>query len=204
MRLSLSKILTVVLLTAVTVTIAKLSDVAFAHLSWRLGTVQCAYDYFGVECLLAEPAESTLLLVVLMLLAAFFYLRFRGAGSSSNYAPFVMFLSGLLIVCTSFDLAFGLHAFNMSKVYTSTVNTFSYILIFTFVVMLMIKRYSPYSFMVSVIGSFTVKVSAFFALGLLLPVIPGATGMFALFVTYSFAAFGLHLMMACRLFVAKN
>jgi hypothetical protein len=90
-----------------------------------------------------------------------------------------MFLSGLLIVCTSFDLAFGLHAFNMSKVYTSTVNTFSYILMFTFAVMLMIKRYSPYSFMVSVIGSFTVKVSAFFALGLLLPVIPGATGMFA-------------------------
>jgi hypothetical protein len=39
----------------VTVTIAKLSDVAFAHLSWRLGTVQCAYDYFGVECKLGEP-----------------------------------------------------------------------------------------------------------------------------------------------------
>jgi hypothetical protein len=204
MRPNVSKILTGILLMVVTVTIAKLSDVAFAQLSWRLGTVQCAYDYFGVECQLADPNENNLLVVVLMLLAAFFYFRFRGADSNSNYAPFVMFLSGLLIVCTSFDLAFGLQAYNMSKVYTSTVNTFTYILMFTFAVMLMIKKYSPYSFMISVIGSFTVKVSAFFALGLLLPVIPGATGMFAMFVTYSFAAFGLHLMMACRLFVANR
>jgi hypothetical protein len=78
MRLSLTRILTGILLMVVTVTIAKLSDVAFAHLSWRLGTVQCAYDYFGVECKLGDPNENNLLVAVLMLLAAFFYFRFRG------------------------------------------------------------------------------------------------------------------------------
>ena len=204
MRLDLRKLLVGSAFFAATVAVAKLSDVAMARLTWQLGTVDCAYDYFGVECRLAEPADSLLMPVMFLIGAVYFYFHFRVVARQSNFAPFVMFLSGLLAVCSSFDLVFGLHAYNMSKVYTSTVNTFSYILMFTFLVMLMIKEYNPISFLISVIGSFTIKVMAFFALGLLLPAIPGATGMFAMFVTYSFAAFGLHLMMACRLFVTRR
>lgn len=204
MRLDLARTILGVAYLAATVAVAKISDVALAHMSWRFGSVECAYDYFGVECQLAPASDNNLLQVVLLLLAAFTYFRFRGAGNDSNYAPFGMFLSGLLILCTSFDLISGLHAYNLSKVFTSTVNTFSYILMFTFLVMVMIKTYSPVSFLISVAGSFTIKVLAFFALGLLLPAIPGATGMFALFVVYSFAAFGIHLMMACRLFISAR
>lgn len=204
MRLNLLRTMLVLTFLGTTVIVAKLSDMAMAHLSRRFGSVQCAYDYFGVECQLAPAINNNLLQVVLLLLAAFTYFRFRGASSHSNYAPFGMFLSGLLILCTSFDLVFGLHAYNLSKVFTSTVNTFSYILMFTFLVMVLIKEYHPFSFLISVIGSFAIKVVAFFGLGLLLPAIPGATGMFALFVTYAFAAFGLHLMMACRLFVSSR
>lgn len=205
MRLNLSRILLGMTYVATTGVVAMLSDMGLARLSRQFEGIECVRETIGVSCLLAPPvSENKLSLMVFMLLGVFVYLAFRHRSASSNYAPFAMFLSGLLVLCTAFDLVFGLNAHNISAVYSSTVNTFTYILLFTFLVMVLIREYDPLAFLVSVAGSFTVKVLAFMALGLLLPGLPGATGMFMLFVTYSFAAFGIHLMMACRLFVAAR
>jgi hypothetical protein len=205
MRLDVPRILLGTTFVATTSMVALLSDLGMARLSQQFAGLDCAREIVGVSCQLAPPvADNQVTILAFLLLGLLTYVWFRHRASGSNYAPFAMFLSGLLVVCTSFDLMFGLHAFNMSKVYSSTVNTFSYILMFTFLVMVLIKDYDPVAFMVSVAGSFTVKVLAFTALGLLLPAMPGATGMFALFVTYSFAAFGIHLMMACKLFVSSR
>jgi hypothetical protein len=205
MRLDVPRILLGTTFVATTSMVALLSDLGMARLSQQFGGLDCVREIVGVSCQLAPPvADNQVTILAFLLLGLLTYVWFRHRASVSNYAPFAMFLSGLLVVCTSFDLMFGLHAFNMSKVYSSTVNTFSYILMFTFLVMVLIKDYDPVAFMVSVAGSFTVKVLAFTALGLLLPAMPGATGMFALFVTYSFAAFGIHLMMACKLFVSSR
>ncbi len=205
MRLDPSRIILGLTFFATTVVMALLSDILFVHLSGQFAGLGCVRETFGVSCVLAPPVkDNRITLVVFMLFGLFSYLTFRGSASSSNFAPFAMFLSGLLVVCTSFDLILDRDAYNMAKVYSSTVNTFSYILMFTFLVMILIKEYDPVAFLISVLGSFTIKVATFTALGLLLPAVPGATGMFALFITYSFAAFGLHLMMACRLFVSTR
>jgi hypothetical protein len=205
MRLDAPRILLGMTFVATTSMVALLSDVGLARLSQQFPGLDCVRELVGVSCQLAPPVEdSKVTELAFMLLGLMTYVWFRFRASASNYAPFAMFLSGLLVVCTAFDLVFGFEAYNMSKVYSSTVNTFSYILMFTFLVMVLIKDYDPVAFMVSVAGSFTVKVLAFTALGLLLPAMPGATGMFALFVTYSFAAFGIHLMMACKLFVSSR
>jgi hypothetical protein len=205
MQLNFSRIILGLMFLATVVVVAMLSDMLMVHITSQFPALACEREFFGVSCVLAPPIEdSKLVLASFLLLGLLSYLIFRGPSSASNYAPFFMFLSGILVVCTSFDLALDRDAYHMSKLYSSTVNTFSYILMFTFLVMVLIKEYDPVAFMISVLGSFTVKVATFIALGLLLPSIPGATGMFALFVTYSFAAFGLHLMMACRLFVAPR
>jgi hypothetical protein len=205
MRLNLSRALLGITYVATTGMVAMLSDLGLARLSRQFDGMDCMRETVGVTCLLAPPvANNKISLLVFMLLGVFIYFSFRHRSDSSNYAPFAMFLSGLLVLCTTFDLVFGLNAHNMSAVYSSTVNTFTYILMFTFLVMVLIREYDPLAFLVSVVGSFTVKVLAFTALGLLLPGLPGATGMFMLFVTYSFAAFGIHLMMACKLFVSAR
>ena len=205
MRLDLSRIVLGLIYLATTGVVALISDIGLVLLSGRFHSMDCVRETFGVNCQLAAPMiNNKLSLMVFMLAGMFVYLVFRHRATNSNFAPFAMFLSAMLVACTSFDLVFGLPAHNISALFTSTVNTFSYILIFTFVVMVMIREYDPLAFLLSVMGSFTVKVFAFIALGLLMPGIPGATGMFALFVTYSFAAFGMHLMMACRLFVSAR
>ena len=205
MRLNLSRTLLGITYVATTGVVAKLSDMGLSRLSRQFDGIECVRETFGVSCLLAPPVSNNKLsLMVFLILGIFAYFVFRHRSANSNYAPFAMFLSGLLVLCTAFDLVFGLNAHNMSAVYSSTVNTFTYILMFTFLVMVLIREYDPLAFLISVAGSFTVKVLAFTALGLLLPGMPGATGMFALFVTYSFAAFGIHLMMACKLFVAAR
>ncbi len=205
MRLDVPRILLGTTFVATTTIVAMLSDLGMARLSQQFAGLDCVREVVGVTCQLAEPVgDNKATILAFMLLGLLTYVTFRFRASASNYAPFAMFLSGLLVVCASFDLVFGFEAYNMSKVYSSTVNTFSYILMFTFLVMVLIKDYDPVAFVVSVAGSFTVKVLAFTALGLLLPAMPGATGMFALFVTYSFAAFGIHLMMACKLFVSSR
>ncbi len=205
MRLDVPRILLSTTFVATTTIVAMLSDLGMARLSQQFAGLDCVSEVVGVNCQLAEPvADNRATILAFMLLGLLTYVWFRFRASASNYAPFAMFLSGLMVVCASFDLVFGLEAYNMSKVYSRTVNTFSYILMFTFLVMVLIKDYDPVAFMVSVAGSFTVKVLAFTALGLLLPAMPGASGMFALFVTYAFAAFGIHLMMACKLFVSSR
>jgi hypothetical protein len=205
MRLNLSRILLGMTYVGTTGVMATLSDIGLVRLSRQFYGIDCVREIVGVSCLLASPvANNKLSLMAFLILSVFAYFAFRHRSANSNYAPFAMFLSGLLILCTAFDLVFGLNAHNMSAVYSSTVNTFTYILMFTFLVMVLIREYDPLAFLVSVAGSFTVKVLAFTALGLLLPGLPGATGMFMLFVTYSFAAFGIHLMMACKLFVSTR
>jgi hypothetical protein len=189
MRLSLSKILTVVLLTVVTVTIAKLSDVAFAHLSWRLGTVQCAYDYFGVECLLADPAESTLLLVadvaggvllpqvprgrqqfelcpvchVPVRLADRVHILRPGVRASRIQHVEGLYQHGQHVqLYPDIHLCGDAHDQEVQPVFLHDLG----------------DRF-VYRQGLGVLCAWP-----------LLPVIPGATGMFAMFVTYSFAAFG--------------
>ncbi len=205
MRLNLSRIMLGLTFFATTVVIALLSDMLMVHITKQFPGLACVRETFGVSCELAPPVmENQVTLAVFLLLGVLAYATFRGSSAASNYAPLGMSLAALLVVCAATDIVLGRAAYNMAELYSSTVNTFSYILMFTFLVMIMIKEYDPVAFMISVAGSFTIKVTTFIALGLLLPGIPGATGMYALFITYSFAAFGLHLMMACRLFVAPR
>jgi hypothetical protein len=102
MRLDLSRIVLGLIYLATTGVVALMSDIGLVVLSTRFHSMDCVRESCGVTCQLAAPmSNNKLSLMVFMLAGMFVYLVYRHRASASNFAPFAMFLSAMLVACTA-------------------------------------------------------------------------------------------------------
>ena len=170
----------------------------FAFLTDTTGISDCVSAGFSIHCEILRPdgfGWPAHLVVLLASLAALILIR--TVFTSFAAVPFFALAGATLIFCSGFDLLFNLPVKNFSQLFSETFNLLSFVIFLSFSFAIAITpgdlRMFP-RFLAAMLQSYVTRDLVFLFYVGIQGHYPGMTGLYLLFVVYSFGAFTIHIM----------
>jgi hypothetical protein len=190
------KITVLVLMNLVTVTLSiELFDYATGVL--KLG--KCVSSYAALACDIERTQDIQWLPYLVLLAAAVAALAVTLMFLYRlSVAPFFLFMIATLVFCVSFDLIFQLPVRNFSRLFSSTYNLTTVVVVFfSFLFVMAIARFEMrlgWRFFGAMMQSYLMRDIAFVFYAAVQGLYAGMTSLYLMFVAFAFGAFTIHIM----------